>query len=114
MMMRSSNPWMRISLFDDFNVSKLEGSNCLSQQEFSDMFASFVHIVSFFKLVSYIDMKLEFYETLVFTVLLNFVMWSSWAPLNFYSISAIEATCIAKGTITDQKITNINHDVNQI
>jgi hypothetical protein len=99
--MRSSNPWMWRSLFDDFNISKLEGSNCLGQQEFSSMFASFVHIVSFFKLVSYINMKLEFYETLVFTVLLNFVMWSSWGPLNFYTMSAIEATCIAKGTIMD-------------
>jgi hypothetical protein len=53
------------SLFDDFNISKLEGSNCLSQQELSDMFASFVYTVFFFELVSCIDMKLEFYETLV-------------------------------------------------
>jgi hypothetical protein len=38
------------------------------------MFASFVYIVFFFGLVS-IDMKLKFYATLVFTVLLDFVTW---------------------------------------
>jgi hypothetical protein len=36
------------------------------QQELSNIFASFVHIVFFFELVSCIDMKLEFYATLVF------------------------------------------------
>jgi hypothetical protein len=30
------------------------------------MFASFVHTILFFELVSYIDMKLEFYTILVF------------------------------------------------
>jgi hypothetical protein len=36
------------------------------QQELNNMFASFVHIFFFFKLVSCIDMKLEFYGTLTF------------------------------------------------
>jgi hypothetical protein len=55
---------MMRSIFDDFNVSKLEGYNCLGQQELSDMFAFFVYIVSFF-VHSCIDMKLEFYATVV-------------------------------------------------
>jgi hypothetical protein len=29
-------------LFDDFNVSKLEGCNCLGQQELNGMFAFFI------------------------------------------------------------------------
>jgi hypothetical protein len=60
---------MMRSIFDDFIVSKLEGYNCLSQQELSNIFASFGYIVSFFELTS-IDMKLEFYATIVFIVLL--------------------------------------------
>jgi hypothetical protein len=55
---------MMRSIFDDFSVSKLEGYNCLSQQELSDIFASFGYIVSFFELTC-IDMKLEFYATIV-------------------------------------------------
>jgi hypothetical protein len=62
-------------LFDDFNVSELEGCNCLSLQELSSMFA--FYIVYLFKLVSCIDMNLDFYVTLIFIVLLDFVMWSS-------------------------------------
>jgi hypothetical protein len=39
------------------------------------MFASFICIVFFFVLVSYIGMKLKFYATLVFfMVLLDFIM----------------------------------------
>ena len=55
---------MMRSIFDDFSVSKLEGYNCLNQQELSDIFASFGYIVSFFELTC-IDMKLEFYATIV-------------------------------------------------
>jgi hypothetical protein len=36
---------MMRSIFDDFNVSKLERYNCLSQQELSNLFAFFVYIV---------------------------------------------------------------------
>jgi hypothetical protein len=39
------------------------------------MFRYFVHIVIFFKLLSCIDIKLEFNAKLVFMVLLNFLMW---------------------------------------
>jgi hypothetical protein len=63
LMMRSSNPLID---FDDFNISKLEECNCLGQQKLSDMFASFAYIVTFFKPISCIDMKLKFYTTLVF------------------------------------------------
>jgi hypothetical protein len=63
---------MMRSIFDDFSVSKL-GYNCLNQQELSDMFASFVYIVSLFELTC-IDMKVEFYATIVFMVLLDFVV----------------------------------------
>jgi hypothetical protein len=38
------------------------------------MFASFVHVVFFFELVSCIDMKLESYATLVFMILLYLVL----------------------------------------
>jgi hypothetical protein len=40
------------------------------------------YIVYFFKLVSCIDMNLEFYVTLVFIVLLDFITWSSWSSIN--------------------------------
>jgi hypothetical protein len=36
------------------------------QQELNGIFASFVHIVFFFKLVLYINIKLKIYATLVF------------------------------------------------
>jgi Ni,Fe-hydrogenase I cytochrome b subunit len=65
---------MMRSIFNDFSILKLEGYNCLSQQELSDMFASFVYIVSFFELTCIDMMKLEFYATIVFMVLLDFVM----------------------------------------
>lgn len=50
------------------------------QQELSNIFASFVHIVFFFQLVSCIDMKLEFYATLVFYGLSWFFIQSFWPP----------------------------------
>jgi hypothetical protein len=50
-----------------------------SQQELNGIFAYFDHIIIFFELVSYIDMKLEFYMTLVFTVLLDCIIQSFWS-----------------------------------
>lgn len=47
------------------------------------MFASSVHIVFFFKLASCINMKLEFYATLVFTILLDFVMGALHSSMHF-------------------------------
>jgi hypothetical protein len=52
-------------LFDDFNVSKLEGCNCLGQQELNGMFVFFIYMVFSLNFVSCIDIKLEFYTTVV-------------------------------------------------
>jgi hypothetical protein len=51
----------------------------IGQQELNGIFAYFDHIIIFFELVSYIDMKLEFYMTLVFTVLLDCIIQSFWS-----------------------------------
>jgi hypothetical protein len=47
------------------------------------MFHYILHIVFFFKLLSCIDMKLEFNTKVVFMVLFDFVMRFSWPPMNF-------------------------------
>jgi hypothetical protein len=44
-MVQIGNPLMMSLLFDDFNVSKLEGCNCLGQQELNGMFAFFIYMV---------------------------------------------------------------------
>jgi hypothetical protein len=55
-------------IIGDFDISKQEGCNCLCQQKFSGMIASFIHIISLFEVVSCIDMKLELYEYCFFTI----------------------------------------------
>jgi hypothetical protein len=57
------------------------------------MFASFVYIVFFFKLVSGIDMKLDFMQHYYFTILFDFVMRSSWHPMNLLGPLMIHLIC---------------------
>jgi hypothetical protein len=60
---RSSNSLMMNSLFDDFNVSKLR-DNCEVNKNLTVCFF-FICMIYFFELVSCIDIKLEFYMTIV-------------------------------------------------
>jgi hypothetical protein len=62
--------------FEEIGIRHVRTASIRSRK-FSGMFASFVYIVFFFELVSYIDIKLELYTPVFFTILLDFVTWFS-------------------------------------
>jgi hypothetical protein len=76
-------------LFDDFNVLKLEKDVIVLVNMNLAVYLFFYLYSFFFKPISCINMKLEFYVTLV---LLDFVVWFSWPSMNSHHASATKPT----------------------